>query len=130
MRFLEDLDSIEASPVMLGAGENTGTDMIKGLNGGLTLPDHADQVLAGLEAFKARITSLADVRAKEGRSLSTANLERLKAHHGTLIGLASELGDFLASFDTPKGGEVADIGDVLSLMAEYERIEARLLGVA
>lgn len=102
VRFLEDLDSIEASPVMLGVGEGTGTDMIKGLNGGLTLPDHADQVLAGLEAFKARVASLAGVRAKEGRTLSTANVNRLKGHREALATIVGDLDALLADTE-PKG---------------------------
>ena len=102
VRFLEDLDSIEASPVMLGAGEGTGTDMIKGLNGGLTPPDPADQVLAGLEAFKARVTSLAGVRAKEGRTLSTANVARLKGHREALAEIVGDLDALLADTE-PKG---------------------------
>lgn len=102
VRFLEDLDSIEASPVMLGAGEGTGTDMIKGLDGGLTLPDHADRVLATLGAFKARVDSLAELRAKEGRTLSTANVNRLKGHREALAQIVADLDALLADTE-PKG---------------------------
>lgn len=129
VRFLKLLNVVEASPVMIGAGEGTGTDRIKG-GARLSLADHSETVLAAATELVKRVKSLADLRAKEGRTLSAANLTRLKEHHGTLVTLASDLGEFLAAVDAPKGGEDADTGDVLRLLAEIEHTEARLQGAA
>jgi hypothetical protein len=67
----------EVSPVLVGAGEGTGTLAVK--DGSLKFSEEAERVLAAVEAMTGRAKSLADLRAKEGRSLSAANEERLKA---------------------------------------------------
>ena len=71
-RILKKVDVKEISPVLIGAGVNTGVLAIKS-----TYADQAEAVLATVKELVARSESLADLRLKEGRTLSTANRKRL-----------------------------------------------------
>jgi len=66
----------EASLVLGGAGEGTGTQTIKE-SGKLKFAEHLERTLAALSEFSERAKSLADLRAKEDRTLSDANLEKI-----------------------------------------------------
>lgn len=122
VQFLRRLDVFEVSPVMIGAGIGTGTDAIKGA----TLAAESDAVLAAVSNLADRLKSLAELRAKEGRTLSTANRERLKAHRESLRGIADDLDALLAATE-PEDGKGAALA---ALLIETELIEARLNGVA
>jgi phage head maturation protease len=122
VQFLRRLDVFEVSPVMIGAGIGTGTDAIKGA----TLAAESDAVLAAVTGLADRLKSLAEMRAKEGRTLSTANRERLKAHRESLRVIADDL-DALIAATEPEDGKGADMS---ALLMECELIEARLNGVA
>ena len=65
----------EVSPVLVGAGVDTMTLAAKGV----TFCDELEALLGGTENFVNRARSLAELRAKEGRGLSSANKERLGA---------------------------------------------------
>lgn len=65
----------EVSLVLVGAGEGTGTETVK--NGGMKFSEHADKTLAVLSEFMERARSLADLRAKEDRTLSDETLEKI-----------------------------------------------------
>lgn len=75
VRFLKALKVHEVSPCMLGAGVGTGTEDIKAA--GLSFSDHATETLASLQALLERAHDIKALRAKEGRTLSTANRTRL-----------------------------------------------------
>lgn len=122
VQFLRRLDVFEVSPVMIGAGIGTGTDAIKGA----TLADESETVLAAVAGFSDRLKSLAEMRTKEGRTLSTANRERLKAHRESLRSIADDLDALLAATEPDDGKGV----DLTALLIETELIEARLNGVA
>jgi HK97 family phage prohead protease len=122
VQFLRRLDVFEVSPVMIGAGIGTGTDAIKGA----TLADESEAVLTAVAGLSDRLKSLADLRAKEGRTLSTANRERLKAHRESLRAIADDL-DALLAATAPDDGKG---GDVDALLVEFAIIESRLNGVA
>ncbi len=64
----------EVSPVVVGAGEGTGTLSAKGAK----FSDQAESALAAVEDLIARAGSLADLRKKDGRGLSAASVERIK----------------------------------------------------
>lgn len=123
VQFLRRLEVFEVSPVMLGAGIGTGTDAIKGAR---TLADESEAVLAAASGLADRLKSHADLRAKEGRTLSTANRDRLKAHRESLRSIADDL-DALIVATEPDDGKGLDL---TALLIESALIEARLNGVA
>jgi len=107
-RILKKIEVHEVSPVMRGAGVDTGTLAIKGLE--ITYEqgaDRADALLAEVSAFVERSRSLADLRAKDGRTFSAAKRDRL----ATLLKALSEVGD--------------DLG---KLLAETEPVDLALFG--
>lgn len=124
VRFLRSLDVIEASPVMIGAGLGTRTDAIKGAT--LTLEAHSSAVLATVEEFAARVKALAALRAKEGRTMSGANLERMRAHRDALQAVCTDMSAMIAEHDTPKAASAAEIA---RLFTEVATVEALLAGV-
>ncbi len=124
VRFLKRLDVFEVSPVMLGAGVGTRTDAIKGA-AALSLADHSELFTELAGDLAARFKARADLRAKEGRELSAANVERLTAHRDTLRGLAADL-DALVEANR-KGDEQQ--AAALAAVIETELILARQLGV-
>lgn len=88
VRILEAVKVFEVSPVMLGAGIGTHTE---GIKGHLTLEDESEAALAAATRFVERVKSLAELRAKEGRTLSQSNRDRLKRHLQTLADMRDEL---------------------------------------
>jgi HK97 family phage prohead protease len=123
VQFLRRLDVFEVSPVMIGAGIGTGTDAIKGAE--LSLPDHTERVLAGCKELADRFQERAEARAKEGRTLSTANRERLKANREALTGVIADLDALLAATE-PDDGKGLGLAEII----EIEKERARFLGVA
>lgn len=76
----------EASLVLVGAGEGTGTQNVKGTK----FSDHVETVLAAVREFAIRARSLADLRAKDGRSLSDDNLTKIRELRDELSGIVDE----------------------------------------
>jgi hypothetical protein len=106
-RVFKRLDVFEASPVLRGAGINTGLLAIKSEKTGLTYAEQAETALAAVVDLVDRTKSLADLRRKEGRNLSTANMERIAGLRKAMTELAGELGT-LAANDTEEKGEELD----------------------
>lgn len=123
-RAIKTTERFEASPVLVGAAGRgrTQTLSIKGA----TLAAQSEAVLAAAEVLAERLKSLADMRAKEGRTLSTANRDRLKQHRESLRTIADDLDALLVATE-PGDGKRAD---VTALLIEFATIEARLNGVA
>lgn len=119
VRFLKKLNVFEVSPVMRGAGTDTGTEFIKG-----TFEQDAEHALAAVTRFTDRAKALVAMRAKEGRVLSNANRDRLKAHMETLRSMATELEQLLTDTEPKESPDLRR--EYLRLMAT----EARLNGVA
>jgi len=92
-RILKKVDVKEISPVLIGAGVNTGVLAIKAEN--QSYADQADAVLAAVNELVTRSQSLADLRMKEGRTLSSANRERLSSLLGALSSVAKDIDDLL-----------------------------------
>jgi|CXWL01.1.fsa_nt_gi hypothetical protein len=67
----------EVSPVLVGAGEKTGTISAKAA--GKTFVDESQAVLDAADGLVERAKALAALREKEGRELSAPNRERLAA---------------------------------------------------
>ncbi len=78
----------EVSLVLLGAGEGTGVEAIK--SGDMKFAEHLEKTLAVLSEFSERATSLADLRAKEDRTLSDANLEKIRELRDELDAIVEE----------------------------------------
>lgn len=68
----------------------------EGLPDGLKFAEHADRLLADVEAFRIRTASLVDLRGKSGRVLSATARERLLQHPVSLRELADSFDGLLA----------------------------------
>lgn len=101
VRFLEDIKVFSVDPVLAGAGIDTRTTDIKSMPFLEHLDDFEEQVVTFLERVKARTA----VREKEGRVLSSANVERLKAAAESLRGASGEL-EKLVETAEPKSHEL------------------------
>lgn len=122
VRFLKALKVHEVSPVFLGAGIGTGTESIKG-----SLAQEVERYTADLGAWVNRAKARADMRGKEGRTLSAANRDLLKRAHETIGGILEDLAKLLADTD-PASDEPKGI-NVLADFIAYQAIEARINGV-
>lgn len=118
VRYLEKLDVWSVDPVLRGAGIGTRTDSIKSFK---TFADEAESALAAAESLVKRSRSLADLRAKEGRTFSAANVERLAGIAESLKSAAAQLDELLTS-SAPKGQ------DLQKAFMEYQRSLAVLQG--
>jgi hypothetical protein len=103
-QILQKLDLFEASPVLLGAGVNTATEFVKSMTSPYS--DQAEAVLATVKAWVDRSRELAALRAKEGRTLSAANRERLAALAEGLNGALTDIAELLASTEPDAGKSV------------------------
>lgn len=121
VRVIKRIELFEVSPVLVGAGMGTQTLSIKH---GKPFSDHADMVQAAISDFVARSRSLADLRLKEGRVLSTANRERLQSIADALAGASGDLKTILK--DTEPAKEI----DTDTLFVEFMATAAKLNGVA
>lgn len=104
VRFLEDIKVFSVDPVLAGAGIDTRTTDIKSRD--LTFLEHSEEVQELVEEFVARAKERSAIREKEGRVLSTANVERLKSIAESLRGASGELEKLLESAE-PKTNELA-----------------------
>lgn len=120
VRLLKKLDVWSVDPVLRGAGLGTRTDSIKSLR---PFADEAEAVLAAVDAFVKRAGSLAELRTKEGRMMSAANFDRLKAIHESMRTAASDMEKMMADMNPPKGI------DLESELLKFQRASALLAGV-
>lgn len=114
VRFLEGLKVHEVSPVIVGAGENTRTLVIKGARG-RKLAEQIEQVRAEMADLIGRVRELKALREADGRGLSK---ERL----GQLIGLKADLDALAAaSIETGQllGAEPAELAAARKLYSQF-----------
>jgi len=105
-RILEQLVPHEVSPVLLGAGVDTGTAYIKGKDGDPeTLATRASRLLTDTSAFAEHARAAVAMRAKEGRELSTVNRERIEQQVAALKAAAAELAALLRTTSAVKATE-------------------------
>ncbi len=122
VRFLEEVEVFEVSPVMIGAGVGTHTEFVKGHQ---SLEEEDAAALAAVAGFHDRVKALAAVRAKEGRTLSGANRDRLKRHLDLLAEIRADIETLLTdTAPDPKSF------DPLAEYVRFEALRARRLGVA
>lgn len=94
----------EVSPVLVGAGEGTGTLAVK--DAGLKFCDEVEAAVAAAEGTIHRAKSLADMRAKEGRGMSAANREKLSHLLARLKAAGDALAPLLSDDDDRKAARV------------------------
>lgn len=92
-RILVKLDTFETSPVLLGAGIQTGTNSIKSIGAEpKTYQEHADALSEAVSDFVKRSQSIADLRQEKGKDpASEKNRDGLKALASKLTEAAGEL---------------------------------------
>lgn len=122
VRIIKSTEIFEVSPTLVGAAGTgrTGTLSLKHQS----FADEAEAALAAVESFVKRSRSLADLRLKEGRVLSTANRDRLATIADALAGASGELTAILKDTEPAKGI------DVDALLAGMLAMQAKELGVA
>lgn len=129
VRLLKSIKLFEVSLVSVPALHSASVAAAKALasetesepHAGLTFSHHSDAVLAAVDEFTKRATSLFQLRVKEGRTLSTSNRDRLKTLHQRLNELMSDLDGLLAETEPkPKESEKASPADLAKLLAEIE----------
>ena len=118
VRFLKKMEVYEVSPVMQGAGVDTMTVAIKGQ---AEWTEHAEHVLADVQALIEQTRSLRDQLSKEGHTLTAAKREMLARFPDALAQCAKAIEELLGSAQPEKGAD---------LLAEYLAVTARLQGVA
>lgn len=108
VRILESVDPVEISPVLKGAGVGTATLAIKE-DDGAPFAQHFETALAAVVGVVERSKSLADLRRKEGRTLSQANRNRIKDLQSQLNTLSAELQTLLDETDTASKSVVGSL---------------------
>lgn len=103
VRFLDKQDIFEVSPVLRGMGQGTHVMAIKGGGPDDSLPyaEHVVWVLDQVKALTDRTTDRAELRLKEGRTMSGATMEQLTAILDQIGGAYGSLKDFLAANQLP-----------------------------
>lgn len=117
-RLLKEIKLYEVSLVTVPANPLASVTGAKGV----TLSDHSDAVLAAVDELKARLVSLRDLRAKEGRVLSDANRKRIASLKDALTAVLTDLDDLLVA--TQPNPEKAR-----ALLARFQQLEAQINGV-
>lgn len=120
-RAITKAEVFEVSPVLVGANRNTRTLAIKGSE---RFDDQDERLRLDLLEYGARVRSLADLRAKEGRAISTARRQRIEGMLASLRQHADELEALLTETAPPEKALSAT-----ALLAEFMGAEARLAGV-
>lgn len=119
VQFLKALKVHGVTPVYLGAGIDTQTLDIK------AFADHGEEIAKIVSSFVERAKNRAAVRAKEGRTLSTVNRNRLSALVESLASVGAEIQILLDETDPEKQRE-----EFAKLRMEFLRTNARLNGIA
>lgn len=124
-RLLKEIKLYEVSLVTVPANMAASVTGAKSLlPDGMPLVDYSDAVLAAVKEFDRRVSSLREMRAKQGRVLSETNRKRIGSLLEALTAVADDLNTLLAETE-PK----ADPQKALALFAEFQRLEATINGV-
>lgn len=123
VQFLKSLQLFEASPVLAGAQPLSHTMAIKAAEPGLPFADELDAAHAAVTSLLGRSQSLADLRSKEGRTLSTANRNRLAGLAESMRSLLTDLDELLTATEPAKAA--AALPEVARMLAEYQALKER-----
>lgn len=129
-RILKKVDVKEISPVLIGAGVNTGVLAIKNKPEGMSYADQTEVALAVTKAaldadrsWFSRTLALAGLRGKEGRVLSSQNRSRMQELLTSLIEVATNLKELLDATE-PKDDKA-----LLQAILLYTKIKNELMEV-
>lgn len=75
VRYLKQITVHEVSPVLVGAGVDTRTLAVKS---GLTFSEHAESVLADLDAFASRASEVVALRTQKGKQLGDESADLIR----------------------------------------------------
>lgn len=129
VRVITKAEVFEVSPVLVGAGMGTGTLAIKTDEPkSLTFEEEATTALAAATGLLTRFKSLADLRAKEGRAISTARRSQMADHITSLREVADGLDAILK--ETEPKPEPAKDAATLAEFLRFQQFIARRNGVA
>ena len=103
----------EVSPVLVGAGNGTGTLSVK--SAGLKFCDELEETIKSAEGTITRAGSLAELRAKEGRSLSAASREKLATLTERLKTALATVEPLLSDDDARRKAARVEIGRSLAI---------------
>jgi HK97 family phage prohead protease len=128
-REITKIDVFEVSAVLKGASVGTHILAIKGNE---RMDEEEGRVLADLADYMARVKSLADLRAKEGRALSTQRRTRLEQMRDVLSNGLEELNRLLEE-TTPRSADDESESDgakqIRQIELDHLALSARALGV-
>jgi HK97 family phage prohead protease len=137
IRYLDELELYEASPVLAGANDRTA---LIGVKDGMPFGDQLDVSLEAFKGVYAEAVAYLERRQKEGRTFSAANMGKLEGFASSLEEISSGLRGLL---DTAKGeSSKADEGEQeaadetpnaeikASALAELARFEHLILATA
>jgi HK97 family phage prohead protease len=123
VRIIKRARVFEVAPVLVGAGEGTHTLAIKSAQ---PLESHADAVLAAVSTLAERLRLVGQLRAKEGRAISTARRERIGQISDQLASAAADLKAILDETAPAPKGASRDAITTLRLRTDTDRLLARL----
>lgn len=116
VRYIEGTNVYSVDPVLAGAGIGTRTTDIKSL----PFLEHLDEFEEQVTAFVERVQARSAVRQKDGRGLSAASVERLRASAESLKSALSELEQLAVA------GESKSTPELVTEFLRYQRMIAGL----
>jgi hypothetical protein len=118
VQFLKSLKVHGVTPVYIGAGIGTATLDIK------SFTDHGEQLAELISDYVQRAKNRAQFRGKEGRTLSTANRNRLAALVESLATVGADIAKLLEDTDPEKNAATFE-----KLRNEFLRTDSQLAGM-
>ena len=130
IRHLQEIKLYDVSPVIFAANTEAVITGVKEIEKTFAFADQAETVLAAVKEWIDRTKSLADLRLKEGRVLSTANRKRLASLLEALGKMASDINELLEATKPGEGDEddekIASLAAIVSeLRAENEGFDIK-----
>jgi HK97 family phage prohead protease len=126
VRHIMKLEPYEVSPVLVGAGINTGTLAIKGAD---TYADEGERAIAIAKGWVERSKSLADLRQGEGRKLSAQNIERLDRMLAEAKQISEEIEVILKGSQDDGADAIAQLAGLGAAQAAYFDYQRIIAGV-
>jgi HK97 family phage prohead protease len=130
IRALDEVKLFEVSPVTFAMNDEAVVTGVKGWPpAGLPLESHVEMALAAVSDVRDRFQRVSDLRVKEGRVLSAANVSKLQSLKDPLMAVLETIDKLLDSVlppdeDTPAKAEAEARAAALS---EWRRLRLRVI---